>query len=61
MLINVWASIVQECWYDLPNHYHGMELDIFGAMPDHMHGIIVLADERAGLKPAPTNLCCVPM
>ena len=29
MLINAWGNIVQECWYDLPNHYHGLELDIF--------------------------------
>jgi len=55
MLINAWGNIVQECWYDLPNHYHGLELDIFVVMPNHMHGIIVLSDERAGLKPAPTE------
>ena len=66
MLINAWGNIVQEYWYDLPNHYLGLELDIFVVMPNHMHGIIVLADERAGLnqsaakirafrQPAPTN------
>jgi len=57
MLMNAWGNIVQECWYDLPNHYPGLELDIFMVMPNtnHMHGIIVLADERAGLKPAPTE------
>ena len=66
MMINAWGNIVQECWYDLPNHYPGLELDIFVVMPKHMHGIIVLADERAGLnrsaakirafrQPAPTK------
>jgi len=55
MLINAYGNIVQECWYDLPNHYPGLELDIFVVMPNHIHGIIVLADERAGLKPAPTK------
>ena len=55
MLINACGNIVQECWYDLPNHYPGLELDIFVVMHSHMHGIIVLADERAGLKPAPTK------
>ena len=66
MLVNAWGNIVQECWYDLPSHYPGLELDIFVVIPNHMHVIIVLADERAGcrkarifatlrLKPAPTN------
>ena len=66
--MNSWGNIVQECWYDLPNHYPGLELDIFMVMPNtnHMHGIIVLAYERAGLsrsvaktrafrQPAPTG------
>jgi len=66
MLINAWGNIEQEYWYDLPNHYTGLELDIFVVMHNHMHGIVVLADERAGcrkarifaalrLKPAPTK------
>ena len=55
MLINAWGNIEQEYWYDLPNHYTGLELDIFVVMHNHMHGIVVLADERAGFKPAPTK------
>jgi len=66
MMINAWGNIVQECWYDLPNHYPGLELDIFVVMPNHMHGIIVLANARAGFnrsaaeirafrQPAPTK------
>jgi len=55
MLRNAYVNIVQECWYYLPNHYPGLELDIFVVMPNYMHRIIVLADERAGLKPAPTK------
>jgi len=34
MWINAWGNIVQECWYDLPNHYPGLELDIFVVMPN---------------------------
>ena len=55
MLINAWGNIVQECWYDLRNHYPGLELDIFVVMPNHIHGIIVFVDERAGFKLVPTN------
>jgi putative transposase len=47
------ASIVRRCWLDLLDHYPHVSLDAFVVMPDHIHGIIVLADaNRAGLKPA---------
>ena len=41
---------------DLATHYDHVNLDAFVVMPDHVHGIIVLADEDgvgAGLKPTP--------
>ena len=50
------ASIVRRCWLDLPDHYPHVSLDAFVVMPDHIHGIIVLADtNRAGFEPAPTG------
>ena len=54
------GRIVGHCWNDLPNHYLNIELDEFVVMPNHVHGIIVLAndlpgDVGAGLKPAPTG------
>ena len=68
---NANASIVRDCWLDLPNHYPHISLDAFVVMPDHIHGIVVLLDtfevgdvrkddtragyEGAGLKPAPTD------
>ena len=62
MLVNSAGNIVQQCWHDLPNHYPGLELDSFGIMPNHLHGILVLGKERtdfnlrAGFKPAPTKI-----
>ena len=53
------ASIVRDCWLDLPNHYPHVSLDAFAVMPEHIHGIVVLLDtfevdgvrtERADLK-----------
>jgi putative transposase len=50
------VSIVRRCWLDLPDHYPHVSLDAFVMMPDHIHGIMVLADtNRAVLKPAPTG------
>ena len=67
MLLNDAGNIVQAAWYDLPNHYPYVELDEFVIMPNHFHGVIVIASfdiveaglaiagsVGAGLKPAPT-------
>ena len=36
------GKIVSECWQEIPKHYPGVELDEFGLMPNHVHGIVVL-------------------
>lgn len=59
MQINLFGSIVQDSWLDLPNHYFHTELDAFVIMPNHVHGIIVLNAARdlkggVGLRPTPT-------
>ena len=46
----LYRKILEECWFDLPNHYPRIELDEFVVMPNHIHGILVLIG--AGLKPA---------
>ena len=45
--LNEMGTIVQQTWDDLPTHYHGIDLDAFIVMPNHVHGIIILADESA--------------
>ena len=42
--LNEMGTIVQQTWDDLPTHYHGINLDAFIVMPNHVHGIIILAD-----------------
>jgi hypothetical protein len=39
------GMIVQQTWDDLPRHYHCIDLDAFIVMPNHVHGIILLADQ----------------
>ncbi|HXQ23506.1 MAG TPA: transposase [Candidatus Acidoferrales bacterium] len=39
------GAIVQQAWDDLPTHYHGIDLDAFIVMPNHVHGLIILADQ----------------
>jgi REP element-mobilizing transposase RayT len=51
--LNEMGTIVQQTWDDLPTHYHGIDLDAFVVMPNHVHGIIILADlsERRHANP----------
>ncbi len=61
MTLNDLGEIVNQCWFDLPNHYGNCKLDEFVIMPDHIHGIIIIDNDHgsihveAGLKPASTN------
>lgn len=57
MRLNPYGTIVNAVWHGLPNHYPHVELDAWVIMPNHVHGIIVLADTPvgAGFKPAPTD------
>jgi REP-associated tyrosine transposase len=63
MILNKIGGIVDECWFDLPNHYENCKLHEFIIMPNHFHGIIEIVDENYfnrekvgnGLKPFPTK------
>jgi putative transposase len=54
---NYSGELVRECWEALPNHYPFLNNQIFIVMPNHVHGIIMLAGEnrRSGSKPDPTK------
>jgi len=52
------GRVVHDVWDGLPTHYLDVELDAFVVMPNHAHGIVILASRNlvgAGLKPAPTD------
>ena len=58
MVLNEAGRIVEWTWYDLSNHVDDIELDEFVVMPNHVHGIIIIHDNRivgAGSEPAPTE------
>ena len=46
MKLNPNGEIVQSSWIDLPNHYAGINNDVFAVMPNHVHGIIIIHDEN---------------
>ena len=54
MKLNKYGMIVNDCWFDLPNHYPNIKLDAFCIMPNHIHGIIEIDNGGAvetGFKP----------
>jgi len=62
MILNEYGNIVEQCWFDLPNHYPNIKLDAFCIMPNHIHGIVVIDNGtvggtvvETGLKPVSTN------
>jgi putative transposase len=46
VVLNEFGLIVEEIWNDLTRHYNNIELDAFVVMPNHIHGIILIYDER---------------
>ena len=50
MKLNDSGKIIENTWYDLPNHNNNILLDVFIIMPNHVHGIIRIVG--AGSKPA---------
>ena len=65
MLINDFGKIVNDCWHDLPNHYHNLILDKFVIIPNHIHGIMMINNNavingnvQTGLSPVCTGPVC---
>ncbi len=58
MLSNDAGRMVNEEWHALPQRFPTIELDAFVVMPNHVHGIIVIAP--SGNNPAPVGAGLVP-
>jgi len=46
--------VVQSVWNDLPLHYSRLIIDAFVIMPNHIHCVVFIGTDGAGLKTAPT-------
>lgn len=46
MVLSKWGKTVQELWDAIPVHFPNAQLDTFVVMPNHVHGIIVVAGAR---------------
>lgn len=46
MRLNEYGKTTTVCWEEIPNHFAGVELDAFVVMPNHVHGVVVIANDR---------------
>jgi putative transposase len=44
------GNVIDAEWQKLPDRFPGVELDAFVVMPNHVHGIILLSEERNSEK-----------
>lgn len=67
MHLNDAGRMVQGIWFEMPDHYPGVGLDVMVVMPNHVHGIVEIGDPvgaetgRASTGgPAPTERLALP-
>jgi len=53
MKANKFGTIVSECWNRINDIYDNVKTDAFCLMPNHIHGIIVIAEGGQGRPPLP--------
>ncbi len=54
MLPNDAGQMVNDTWFEMPQHYPGIEIDQMQMMPYHLHGIIVICEVGAAPRGRPT-------
>jgi putative transposase len=48
IVLTDWGHIVVESWKAIPAHFPNVETDAFVVMPNHVHGVLVIAPDRRG-------------
>jgi len=60
--LTAWGGIVAKCWHTIQEHFPEMEPDAFVVMPNHVHGILIIAPTApatVGARHAPPLLGAV--
>ena len=48
MYLSNYGEIVQKWWDNIPHHFPNVETGAFVIMPNHIHGIVFVTQERRG-------------
>ncbi len=60
MLSNDAGRMVEMVWNEIPDHFPGVSIDVFQIMPNHIHGIVVIAMEGRGTEYGRGTACRAP-
>ena len=55
MRLNGFGRAAKAAWEEIPAHFPGVEVDTFAVMPNHVHGIIVIARHTPSPTPRATR------
>ncbi|CAI2540244.1 transposase [Serratia liquefaciens] len=47
MQMSTYGKVAEECWLQIPQHFNGAHLDSFVLMPNHLHALLHLRNEKA--------------
>ncbi|NUO08167.1 MAG: transposase [Candidatus Brocadia sp.] len=50
------GKMVNDFWYEIPNHFKNVILDTFIVMPNHIHGIIIITGDCMDAVSTPPNI-----
>lgn len=56
MMLSPYGEIVQKWWEEIPVHFANVETGAFVIMPNHVHGIIYIFEERRGTASYPKGV-----
>jgi putative transposase len=48
MVLNNYGEIAKDFWSEIPLHFEHVKIDEFKIMPNHVHGILIIEDNRVG-------------
>ena len=46
--LSEFGKVVWKSWHEIPEHLSGVRMDEFVVMPNHVHGILLIPDNRRG-------------
>jgi REP element-mobilizing transposase RayT len=66
MILNSCGEIVQKFWQEIPRYYNNVNLDVFAILPNHIHGIIMITNNKSAILTVQNNTvgtehCSVPI
>ncbi|MFZ3071294.1 MAG: hypothetical protein WA110_09275 [Anaerolineaceae bacterium] len=56
MVQNEIGKIVENTWWEIPDHFPTVELGAFMVMPNHLHGILVISNLEGKVKKGTTSV-----